>query len=345
MTDATAVSITAAGGSRGIFVIQPEDGAGAQGEPPAARPVNGAHAMNAVMLLNSDAGPDRDALTPGALRDAFRTAGCQVAVQRVAPGAIAATVRSLVAQRPEALIVGGGDGTVSTAAGLLADTGIPLGIVPLGTLNHFARDLGMPIEWREAVPALAAAHPRKVDVAEVNGRIFVNNCSLGSYPEAVRRRERLREQHGRGKWAAMLLASITVFRRLRRMRVRIEMPGTTLSLRTPFVIIGNNRYSGHLFDHSLRPRLDECRLWIYTTRVRGRLPLLRLAWQSFVRSIDAADALEAHAVERASVTSANGQPLPIALDGELVDFAPPLHFQAKPAALVVLAPPPKPERP
>ncbi len=297
--------------------------------------------MHAVLILNQGAGAvtgERADVTPETLRAAFAAGGADVAVQLTSPAQLEAAVRAAAARRPEAIIVGGGDGTISTTAACLAGTPIALGVLPLGTLNHFARDLGLPAAWREAATALATGTMRQVDVGEVNGTVFINNCSIGSYPEAVRRREILRREHGRGKWVAMAMASATVFRRLRRVRVRIELPDTVLTLRTPFVFIGNNRYSGHLLSYSLRPRLDEAQLSIYTTRARRHLTLLRLTWQSLVHSIDLADALEVHTAREAVITSLTGQPLPVAVDGELVNLTPPLRFRIRPGALRVIAP-------
>jgi diacylglycerol kinase family enzyme len=297
--------------------------------------------MNALLILNDGAGSvngEKDAVTSDAVLGAFSRAGISVAARVAPPKRLCETLQAAADERPDALFVGGGDGTISAAAGCLVDTNIALGVLPLGTFNHFARDLGLPVPWQDALAALAQARPRAVDVGEVNGRIFINNCSLGSYPDAVRERDALRRAHGAAKWLAMLLATIKVFRRLRRLRLRIETPQDTLALRTPFMFVGNNAYSGHVLEHSLRPRLDEGRLWIYTTRAHRRLTLLRLAWQSFIHRIDAADALESHSVSEATVTSASGRAIPIAADGELLDLQPPLRFRIRPRALRVLAP-------
>jgi diacylglycerol kinase family enzyme len=213
-----------------------------------------------------------------------------------------------------------------------------LGVLPFGTLNHFARDIGVPLSWREAVSALASAPVKPVDVAEVNGRIFINNCSLGSYADAVRRRDALRRERGHGKWRAMILASWTVFRQLRRLRLQIEMPDVSLNLRTPFVLVSNNRYTGRVLSSSLRPQLDEGQLWIHTTRAHRHGALVRLMWQSIIRRIDEADELEVHAATSAMVKSISGA-FPVAADGEVIDVLPPLHFRIRPGALLVLAPP------
>jgi diacylglycerol kinase family enzyme len=178
---------------------------------------------------------------------------------------------------------------------------------------------------------------RAIDVGEVNGRVFINNCSLGSYADAVRKREALRRSQQAGKWWAMLRATLTVFRRLRRIRVRITAGGATVPLRSPFVVVANNRYSGRVLDHSMRPRLDEGRLWVYTTRARRHAAILRFLWQSLLRELDAVEGLEKFDVTDV-VIEHNYTGLPVAVDGELVALRPPLHFHIRPGALRVIMP-------
>lgn len=298
--------------------------------------------MRAVILLNHAAGSlngERDGVTPDDVRDACIRAGITPLLESAPPGDLPHRLRAALRQRPDAILVGGGDGTISTAAAQLAGTGVPLGVLPLGTLNHFARDLGLPADWRKAVSLLASGHARAVDVGEVNGRVFINNCSLGAYPEAVRKRDALRRLHGAGKWWAMLRASLAVFRRLRRVRLEIEGGDRALALRTPFAVVSNNRYSARVLDESLRPRLDEGKLWLYTTRAHRRLALLRLVWQSLRRRLDTVEGLEIHAFDALHIQPVlPRRPLPIALDGELVEMKPPLRFRIRPGALQVLVP-------
>lgn len=297
--------------------------------------------MGAFLILNNDAGSvngDRDTVPASAIVQAFREEGTQVQLRPAAPAQLLETLRAAVAARPDAIFVGGGDGTISTAATVLTDSNIPLGVLPLGTLNHFARDLGLPTDWREAVSVLARGQVRTVDVGEVNEHVFINNCSIGSYAEAVRKRDALRELHGKGKWWAMTLATLTVFRRLRRLRLQIETREATTALRAPFVFIGNNRYSGRVLDSSLRPRLDEGRLWIYTTRARRRGTILRYAWQTLLRNIDEVDGLEVYETEAATISHHYGR-LSVAVDGELITLDPPLRFRIRSRALRVIAPP------
>jgi len=301
--------------------------------------------MKLIVIINREAGTAAqasDAFSPEELLREFSANGIEADVRTVAPDKIQEEVEAAVAARPRAVVIGGGDGTVRTAAALLAGTGVPLGVLPLGTLNHFAKDLGMPSAWREAVAALALAVTREVDVAEVNGHVFVNNCSLGAYAEAVRDREALRRTRGHGKWIAMLRASFAVFRRLRRLRLRITLGDAVRRARTPLVVVANNRYSGQVLDVSMRDHLDEGRLWLYTANVHRHFAVLRLAWQALTRRrIDDADALTAESAKEITIENEAGRPLPVAADGELIDVTSPLTFRIRSGALRVLAPPVK----
>lgn len=299
--------------------------------------------MKATVILNAAAGnsaQSASAASDGNLQEVFVKAGIDARIETVAPGDMDRVLREVIAARPETVIVGGGDGTIRSAAEFLVGTQVRLGVLPMGTLNHFAKDLNLPTDWREAILALANATEAEVDVGEVNGRVFLNNCSIGAYAQAVNRRDALRRKDALSKWRAMLRAVIETFRRFPRFQLRIERDGTSRTVRTPLLVVGNNRYSGHVLDASLRPRLDEGRLWIYTARVHRHLDALRLAWQSLVRGLEEADDVDAEEATAFTITSESGK-LPIALDGEPVDLQNPLRFCVRPRALRVLMLPAK----
>ena len=108
------------------------------------------------------------------------------------------------------VVGGGGDGTIAAVAAALVGTDTPLGVLPMGTLNHFAKDLGIPLELEKAVQTLFTGKVAQVDVGEVNGRIFLNNSSLGFYPRIVQEREREQRQ-GHSKWVAFARAAALMF--------------------------------------------------------------------------------------------------------------------------------------
>lgn len=290
--------------------------------------------MKGHLIFNSEAGTGADhATTPAAVSAAFASCGVEVIVRHAAPSELAALAREIVHGAPAAVFVAGGDGTISSVAAQVAGTEIPLGVLPLGTRNHFARDLGLPSDWREAVTQIAAGRVRRIDVGEANDCVFINNVSLGAYPEAVRRREALRTRAGHGKTFATLLAAFVTWRRLPRIRVTIESAQQRRELRTPFVLVSNNEYTEHLLDSNLRSRLDAGRLWIYTTSARRRLTLLRLAWQCLRGRLEDAE-LDREAVESATIRCSRG-PLELAVDGERITTDSTLHLRIRPRALRV----------
>jgi diacylglycerol kinase family enzyme len=237
----------------------------------------------------------------------------------------------------DAVVAGGGDGTLSCAAGHLADTGRAFGILPLGTLNHLARDAGIPAKIEEAAKVIAAAHVREIDVAEVNGRIFVNNSAVGLYPDMVRLREHEQEKLGRSKRMAMLSASLASLRHFRRHRLWISAPGLETPVRTPLLFVGNNRYQVNLFGLGKRETLDEGELCLYAIRADSRL---RLLWAGirgvFGRLDQQRDFITAYVTE--AEISADRPALSLSLDGEAERMETPLRYKIRPKALRLIVP-------
>jgi diacylglycerol kinase family enzyme len=242
-------------------------------------------------------------------------------------------------QRLDAVVVGGGDGSIAAVAGVLAATGVPLGILPLGTLNHFAKDLGIPLQLEDAVNVIAAGHARSVDLGEVNGETFINNSSIGVYPYLVVDRERLREQRGLSKWTAMALAAWRTLRHFPLRRLRIRAGALAEPYRSPCVFIGNNEYclSGRVAGK--RERLDAGELCVYVAKRQTRLALFWLACRSLAGFMDQSRDLRAVKAPDVEITSRTSRLL-VALDGEVTMMRTPLRYRARPNALRVLAPEP-----
>jgi diacylglycerol kinase family enzyme len=243
----------------------------------------------------------------------------------------------------DAVVAGGGDGTVSSAAGALAGTDKPLGILPLGTLNHLARDAGIPVDIEGAVATVAAGHSRPIDVGEVNGRLFVNNSAIGLYPRMVRDRDQQRDQLGRSKRLAMLVASLRVLARFRRHRLTIELGGLSAPLETPLLFIGNNVYETSLLTLGSRTALDQAELCLYAPLARGRLHFLGLGVRSLVGLSKQTDFVGLTGIGEAVVRSRRAA-LAVSLDGEAVTIATPLRYRIRPAALRLIVPRPAGER-
>jgi diacylglycerol kinase family enzyme len=237
----------------------------------------------------------------------------------------------------DAVVVGGGDGTISTVAGVLAGTGIPLGLLPLGTLNHFAKDLGLPLDLDGAVAAIAAGVPRPIDVAEVNDKVFVNNSSIGLYPYMVLDRDRRRRLHGLAKWTAMALAAFRALRYLPVRRLSIRAEGWSEPCRTPCLFIGNNEYSLAMPELGRRASLQDGALCLYVARAQGRLHLLWLALRAALGFFEEMRDLRNLTVASVEIDARTSRLL-VARDGEVEFLRPPLRYRARPGALQVLLP-------
>ena len=238
----------------------------------------------------------------------------------------------------DAVVIGGGDGSVRTVAGMLAETDIPLGVLPLGTLNHFAKDLGIPLDIDAAAATIAAGHTRLVDLGEVNGETFVNTSSIGIYPYMVIDRERRRRSGPRGtKWVAMVPAFFRMLRQFPRRRLHIGAEGLARPYRTPCLFVGNNEYSTELFALGNRAHLDKGALWFYVVKPRNPLEFLWMVCRLCFGRLDQARDLDTFELGAAEINTKTSR-LPVALDGDVMAMSSPLRYRSRPRALRVIMP-------
>jgi len=290
------------------------------------------------ILLNADAGPGHAKQNAEGLKRAFRDAGADADVALVRRGDdLRGLTRRLLKNRPTALVAAGGDGTVSALADVLRGGETPLGIVPAGTMNHFAKDLGIPLEPQAAARAIVQGRRRAVDVAEVNGACFINNASLGLYPGIVKERTRQQRRLRRSKRAAMLWASLAVLDRPPLLDLQLELDGKRQDCRAPFVFVGNNDYVMEGFDIGRREALDCGVLSVYTTKSCSAGGLLALFLHAVARRLRQAEDFTEASVTSLRVQSRRSK-LMVATDGEVRVMATPLEFRIRPRALQVLVP-------
>jgi len=291
--------------------------------------------MRVIVLTNPAAGAKADSIRE--LREPLEHAGVDVADVRTMHGEELTEAAKQAASEPgiDAVVAAGGDGTISAVAAGLVGTNVPLGVLPTGTLNHFARDLSIPPALSAAAKTIAAGTIAQVDVAQVNGRTFINNSSIGLYPRLVEKRDSQRQRLGRGKWMAMLLSCISVFRRFPSIRVRIGVGDQTLLRTTPFVFVGNNVYEMTLTTLGTRKSLSSDQLCVYLTQRTGRFALFRLALRAILGRLEQARDFDALCVQEVWIESPR-KFLRVALDGEVVRLTPPLHYTIVGNALRVI---------
>jgi diacylglycerol kinase family enzyme len=249
----------------------------------------------------------------------------------------AAAARAAVESGATVVVAVGGDGTIRNVASALMGSNTPLGVIPAGTLNHFARDLRIPFDFAQAVAIIAARHVAGIDVGDVNDRIFLNNSSIGIYPDIVLARDELCRQ-GYRKWTAFVLATSRILRRYRGVVVRITEGQSTRSARTPFLFIGNNEYQVDGLNLGARTNLAGGQLFAYLApRVRPRNLPAMLAW-ALVGRAASHGTLESFSAVELRVDTRRRRSLRVALDGEVLHLTTPLRYRMRPRALSVIVP-------
>jgi diacylglycerol kinase family enzyme len=303
------------------------------------------------VIVNAGAGAGHDDDRAAELRRMLLDAGLDAELTLAAGGAeLIAAARRAREGGARLVVAGGGDGSMNAVASEIVGegttAGIRFGVLPMGTLNHFAKDLGIPLELDAAIRNLTTGIPVSVDAGEVNGRIFLNNSGLGLYPDIVRDREKQQSRLGRGKWPAALWASLAALRRYPFLSIRLDVEDEQgkrqrLARRTPFVFIGNNAYTMQGLAIGARERLDAGTLSLYVAQRPTRFGLLRFALDALRGRLGDErdfDVLHAAAFE----IDTHRKRLRVATDGEVTIMAAPLRYRSLPGALTVLVPATKP---
>ena len=291
-----------------------------------------------TVILNAECGPGTNPTDlKSKIGEAFAAAGQRPEIIAVGGKDMNAAAKQIVAGDEDIIVAAGGDGTISAVAGAVAPSGKILGVLPLGTLNHFAKDLHIPLDLEGAVRTVLARNIAPIDVSEVNGQIFVNNSSLGLYPRIVHRREAGQAHMGMGKWLAFASAAFVAFSRFPFLDLCIEVSGRTLRRKTAFLFVGNNEYEIAGFRIGGRTRLDSGKLGLYLAHRVGRWGSIRLAIRALLGHLSQEKDFEAYGAEIAFIETRR-RCLLVAIDGEVTRMESPLRYRSRPGALRVIVP-------
>ena len=286
------------------------------------------------VIVNASSGAGDRADVQQRLAAAFKAIGVDARISLAGDGVECVKLAQRAARSDaERVVAGGGDGTISAVAAAIIDSDKTLGILPLGTMNHFAKDLEIPLDLEDALQQAVAGHAARVDVGEVNGRIFLNNSSLGLYPRIIREREK-QQRLGWGKWPAYIWAALAVLRRYPFLEIRLSVGGKESTGRTPFVFVGNNEYAMERLYIGGRTCLDKGELSVYTTNRTGRLGLIRLAVSALLGGLRQERDFVAFTTKDVWIGTPHKR-VRVALDGEVTVMEPPLHYRVRPGALRV----------
>ena len=289
------------------------------------------------VIVNAGSGSVLAGETERSLRDRFLERGVRARIHLATTGAEVELLAAEAADgEAEVIVAGGGDGTISSVAKEVHRAGKVLGILPLGTLNNFSKDLGIPQTIADAVTTIAEQNIAEIDMAEVNGRIFLNNSGIGLYPRMVKHRVE-QQRLGYGKWRAAFWAWLRIFRLSPFLDVTIKVDNKVFRRKLPFVFVGNNEYEMDLYNIGRRPRLDEGKLSVYFIHTGGRWGVTLLLLHTFTGRLKQWRDFEAVSSEEVTIASRKKRLL-VAFDGEVAVMQTPLCYRSRPEALRVIVP-------
>lgn len=296
--------------------------------------------MKAIVLLNRQAGAAETEAEPigDTIRYSLAKAGVHAEIRAVEGDGLQEAAKRAASEAVDAVIAAGGDGTLSAVADGLAGGDMPMGVMPVGTLNHFAKDNGIPATLAEAAEVVAARRVERLDVGRVNGRVFINNSSLGVYARALVDRDARRDLHGLSKWPAMALAMLKVFRRHPLLPVRINVDERMLARKTPLVFVGNNRYELELFSVGTRNCLNRGELSLYVANTSSRWGMFKLGVRAALGRLRQSRDFESRCGTAITVEGGHSRSVRVAVDGEALRLELPLVYEIWPAALPVIVP-------
>lgn len=245
-------------------------------------------------------------------------------------------VRDRLARGIRLIIAAGGDGTVNHVVQGLIHADATLAVIPTGTYNHFAKDLEIPLAWAGALEVALHGETKAVDVAHVNDRFFVNNLSLGLYPEMVERRE----AHGRDypRWKARIYAFYGALRKYRHVTLAVESEGRHELIRTHVFMVSNNSYDLERFGvEASRETLTGGKLSVYWLPHTSRLRLTRYIARYLAGRVRTIPGFRSFRARSLHVQSTHAH-VRVGIDGELFTLDAPLQVSIAPQSLHVRVP-------
>ncbi len=268
------------------------------------------------------------------LETAARDAGLEVF--RVHDLDVSAVIREQIQQGRRLFVAAGGDGTINAVVQPLVNSEAVLAVIPLGTYNHFARDLGLPADWRQSLQIALSGTVAQIDTARVNDRFFVNNLSIGLYPEMVARREERGRDHPR--WKARLYAAYMTLRKYPHVTLVVETEYLHEVIRTHVFMVSNNSYDlSRIGIQATRGTLEEGRLSVYWLPHLPRIRLARFIAHYLAGRVHETPGFRSFRTVRVKVQSPKKR-LHLGIDGEVLTMVPPLVITIVPKSLLVKVP-------
>ncbi len=244
------------------------------------------------------------------------------------------TINKAIRDGCRVISAGGGDGTVSAVAAICARNKFVLGVIPLGTMNNFAKDIGIPTSIEDACKIIAQQKVKKIDYGTLNGDLFINNSSLGMYPRLVAEREK--RENRQGKLLAYFTGVLSTLQKFRVLNLKIEYDDKQANIKTPLIFIGNNDYSFSERPFTRRKTLTGGKLSIHIIRYNrfGQLGVLK---KMLTKRINQAHYYKTFHTKRILIDGGSSKVL-IAKDGEVTAVKLPLEYKIEAKKLKIIVP-------
>lgn len=291
------------------------------------------------VILNANAGTaSASGISDSALHDMFVTNGLVATIDARSDCDMATRLRDAVASGASVIVAAGGDGTITAVAEAVVGTSKSLAILPLGTVNALAKDLHVPLDLPKAMANLSTGHEHRIDVGEVNGRVFLHKVVIGVIPGIAAGREHIR---GRRDVAAKIALLRYFFRRLARAKrlavVIVPDEGARRIERVQALAVASNAYDEGLGQFFSRHSLDRGALTLYTLKHLNVRDFVRLTIGMILGNWRNDEALSMESVRSVSIDTRQTL-IKVMLDGEVVTLTTPLEFAIRPKALSVIVP-------
>ncbi len=290
------------------------------------------------VILNAGSGSHQARESIEILEKVFRASGRSFAISVASGDEISRLAQEKAKSDCEVLVAGGGDGTICGVAEAAREHGKNLGVLPLGTFNYFAKNLGIPLELEEAARVVLEGEPVRASVLDLDGRLVLNNSSIGIHPAVLLRRRKLYRRFGRNQLNAYLSVLLTAFQPAPRIRVRLATEKGEVVRETPLVMICSNAFQMEAFALAGVECLAEEKFALYVARMSGRATIFRLGLRALLRRLRPGIDYEVICASDVTIETLRRRRLKAAVDGELETLQSPMRFQLAPRRLCVLAP-------
>lgn len=290
------------------------------------------------VILNARSGSQKTMQSREIVEKVFRGSGRSFGITVASGDEIGRVAHARAESDCEVLVAAGGDGTICGVAEAARKCGKTLGVLPLGTFNYFARNLGIPLDLQAAARVILEGRPVRASVLDLDGRLVLNNSSIGIHPAVLLQRRKLYRRWGRNQLNAYLSVVITAFRPPPRLRVRLATDAGEVTRETPLVMICSNAFQMTAFDLAGTECLAQEKFALYVARMAGRTTLFRLGLRAFFRRLRPEIDYEVICASDVTIETLRRRRLRAAVDGELERLASPMRFRVAPQQLCVLAP-------